>query len=588
MSRKYLAPALVSVVLLGVGLFVVARHLGWFEPDGDRPFGPGPFVAAPDDAYSNILPDDYVGPAACRECHATQHRQWSSHPHRLMNQLVSPAVVKGDFADHVWKVRDGVTVTFATRGGDHVMEVESPARPATRYKVTRTVGSRAMQFYIGVQTAGPEPADDRVYTTEHKLPFGYWFRLKRWLPVDDFDVTDDNDETLRDGVPVVRGVDRPPGFVTLSRSCLHCHNTYPEAYRLYRPRLNGLWDARVEAQFGALRSLLASRVAVDPNEDDFAAVADRLDSVKDLVTVGISCESCHLGGREHAARQKKIAFHPANPHVRVAATEPARPYTGERANPATSRSLCAQCHSATVEHHPNGAAIRNSAESKDLAAGSCLTQISCVHCHDPHVAGPPSGGPTLAAHLDACTKCHPRYASPEQAAAHSRHAAGVDCLDCHMPRVSHGLDAVVHTHKISPPVEATMVTTGSLNACNLCHLDRSVGWTLDELHRGWGRDLRGLAVPKRDEPAGPAWLAHPAGSVRLAATDAYTRLPAGKAEQATALRSLNDPNPTVRAFAVLSLERVLGRVLPPAEIDLAAAPAKRAAQIEAIRASLGK
>ena len=42
-----------------------------------------------------------------------------------------------------------------------------------------------------------EPAGDRVYTEEHKLPFGYWFRMKRWLPADYFDVGEDADALQR-------------------------------------------------------------------------------------------------------------------------------------------------------------------------------------------------------------------------------------------------------------------------------------------------------------------------------------------------------------------------------------------------------
>src|SRR5207253_2129060 len=141
-----------------------------------------------------------------------QHRLWSKHPHRFMNQLPGKESIKGDFAGRVWNVRPGYSVTFSTQESDYFMTVDRPAPPRTRYKVTRTVGSRFVQFYMGVQTEGAEPPGDRVYTTEHKLPFAYWFRMKRWLPADNFDVGGDDPEVIRDGFPVVEGVDHKASF----------------------------------------------------------------------------------------------------------------------------------------------------------------------------------------------------------------------------------------------------------------------------------------------------------------------------------------------------------------------------------------
>src|SRR5262249_40172872 len=153
---------------------------------------------------------------------------------------------------------------------------------------------------------------------------------------------------------------------------------------------------------------------------------------------------------------------------------------------------CAQCHSSTIPQYPNGAAIANSCEAGDMHGGACASQIRCVNCHEPHTAGEPSGGPTPAKHLRACVRCHTQYRDTEKATAHARHpiSAGVDCLDCHMPRYVQGVDEVSRTHRIAAPVERSMAAGGLPNACNLCHLDRSLNWTLSELERGWGRQMK--------------------------------------------------------------------------------------------------
>jgi hypothetical protein len=325
-----------------------------------------------------------------------------------------------------------------------------------------------------------------------------------------------------------------------------------------------------------------------------ANLSHQLKPDKDLVTLGISCEACHLGGREHARNNEAIRFAPTSPFVRLLAKDPGRPVTGERENPGSSLGICAQCHCAKVAVYPNGAGVANSREALDLRGGACASQIRCVNCHEPHTAGPPSGGPTPGRSLQACLRCHPAYRDEWKALAHARHplAAGVDCLDCHMPRYNQGVDGVVRTHHVAVPVEQSLASKGFANACNLCHLDKSVRWTLEELERGWKRRIKPGADwaagygGSLDRPAGGAWLtsAHP--PMRLVATHAYARSPLGKSQLPEVIRVLNDPVPLNRAFALFATEGLLGRSLLPTEVDIAAPPAVRARQVESLRRAI--
>src|SRR5947208_1647908 len=52
----------------------------------------------PSGQESNIHPSDYVGPESCKECHPTNYKSWSVHPHRWMNALAGKSTVKGDFS----------------------------------------------------------------------------------------------------------------------------------------------------------------------------------------------------------------------------------------------------------------------------------------------------------------------------------------------------------------------------------------------------------------------------------------------------------------------------------------------------------
>jgi hypothetical protein len=591
MYRKGVVAVLPLTLLVGGGLFATWYFEWWPTPEVVLT-GVGPRLSGPDESYSNILPADYVGPDACANCHKKQHQLWSGHPHRVMNQWANAVSVKGDFANHVWTVRPGYTVTFTTKANDYFMTVDRPSKERTQYKVMRTVGSRFVQYYIGVQTEGPQRAGDEVYTTEHKLPFGYWLRMKRWLPLAYFDVGEDADELLADGYPLVDGVDAPSKIVPYADTCVHCHNTYPHAYRLFRSNLAGFPDAVITPEMKALSASLADKVTVAPTRQAFAYLPFMVDPNKDLVTMGISCESCHLGGREHANLKKDISFFPTSPHVSVKAKSAAKTFTGKRRDPATSQGICAQCHSSRAEvTHPSGARIRNSGEALDLSSGACATQIRCTTCHEPHTPGVPSGGIDPPQHLDACMSCHEKYSTAEQNAGHSRHpeTANVNCMDCHMPRISQGLNEISRSHRIALPVEPSMISKGAPNACNLCHLDKSVRWTLDELKRGWGKTIEPLAqTPAEflDKPAGKVWMKSSQSITRMVAVNAYARTGLWKANVPEVLDSLNDSNTTNRSFGLFAVERILGRPLAATQIDILAGPAQRSKQAELLRATL--
>ena len=178
MRRRRVVLTLLGIFLAGGSALLLAWGFDRLPDWSARAEGVGPPLVGPDDHYSNILPNDYVGPGKCAKCHEAQHELWSKHPHRFMNQWAGPASVKGDFSGAVWEPRPGHPVVFSTVDGEYRMTVRRPGSKDTVSKVTRTVGSRFVQFYIGVQLEGDEPRSDERYATEHKLPFGYWLRLK--------------------------------------------------------------------------------------------------------------------------------------------------------------------------------------------------------------------------------------------------------------------------------------------------------------------------------------------------------------------------------------------------------------------------
>jgi len=362
----------------------------------------------------------------------------------------------------------------------------------------------------------------------------------------------------------------------------------PYAYRIYRRNFAGFLAGTVAAAIEPLSQALSHSSPVQATVEDFEALNGRLDPDEHLVTQGISCESCHFGGREHVAHQKKIRFLPASRFTQVTSHDPHHPLTDDRHNPQTVLGICVQCHSGSGDYFPNGASKGNSREAIDMHLGACGSELRCVDCHEPHTAGQPSGGIDNPQHVALCIRCHDKYQEPEARVAHSGHAVDgqVSCLDCHMPRYTQGLDEVIRTHRICAPVEEPMVKTGSANACNLCHLDKSLRWTLRELERGWGRKLEPApewdSYHSLDIPVGETWLESSDPALRLVATQSYARSPLGKQQLPRIVAALNDPVAINRVFAGFATCRLTNRQpheLP--EVDITAPPAERAAQIRA-------
>jgi len=578
---RVVAAVLFGALLMGMVAAAGARLTG--EPEVPAPARVDaraePAYPGGRDALSNILPEDYVGPDACRSCHRENYQRWQQHPHRKMNQRVSEAAVLGDFEDHVLRLESGVA-TFRHPSRDvFTLTLERPGQPRRSYRVTRTVGSRIKQQYAGVLTEGVPMGVNRP-DDEVVMPFGWAVRDRRWMPLDYFDD--------REGGAVDPFV---PTDTALRRACVYCHNTTPYLDRFGSRRHSAVgFDTQMRIDAPTLTSLLAERV-VGP-----AALWPDVDlrySLERVVTVGISCESCHFGARAHAVDEEDYRFGPSSPHLALLAPTPGAEFDRTTDNPRLVRGICRQCHASEGTGYPDGSSHGNSREALELESGACASQVACTHCHNPHVAGPPEGaGPDNPKQVAACTECHAPYAARSAAEAHARHTAEqASCLDCHMPRITVGIRRAVRSHRISVPGDPRMLGADAPNACNGCHLDRSIGWTLAELERGWGKHAgdgtTGLAHGAQDleRPAGDLWLHSDLVPLRKVAIELVSRRPGDDATRQL-LGMLDDPVNATRYYALMALERRVGRRLGRDEVDILAPAATRAQQIAALRRRL--
>jgi hypothetical protein len=233
---------------------------------------------------------------------------------------------------------------------------------------------------------------------------------------------------------------------------------------------------------------------------------------------------------------------------------------------------------------PDGQVRLSGREFSGLHQSPCYThgdtrkQMDCTSCHTMHTQDGTVPAEWRSQQMrpehrgnGACTQCHERFAEPAALAAHTHHApesAGSLCYDCHMPHTSTGLMKASRSHQITSPSVQSELATGRPNACNQCHLDRTLQWTADALEKNWGIAVPDLDDEQRTVAASVRWLLTGDAGLRLLAAWSYGWEPAQRTAGADWMapflgRLLDDPYYVVRFAAARSL-----RTLPEHADDL--------------------
>lgn len=529
-------------------------------------------------AESNITRADYSGPEACQKCHTANYDAWSKHPHRWMNALAGEATVKGDFSGNADIEYLGGKVHCDRDGDRYRMEL---ARGNVRrlYEITQTIGSRFYQYYVGRLLEGPEPSDHPRYTEAHVLPFGYWLDRHEWVPIVH---VHERDGFSQDYDPFVAHLGPPwknwgeycDNALDLYRAqCNFCHTTFPLGDMLVR-------DLQQMGRFVPVDLHLslpdyvsqATPELWNPHrnprnvpDEDFAAILRTyrvFEAREKAVTLGVSCEACHLGAKAHAEdKSQKPSFFPRSPALAV--QTPDRQLDFGRTHDNVNWA-CGRCHAGDRPLFAAGMSTWNSTEYSDAMQGSCYSKLTCVDCHNPHRGIGPKWTRTAAEDDASCLKCHDKFQPADARLAHTHHAAdseGSRCMNCHMPRLNEGLQDVVRTHAIFSPTKRNMIETNQPNACNQCHTDQPIDWTIDHLKKWYGASFNQFTVaknyPQRGSPAAINWLKSDKEFVRQVGADALTRTNSVWALPEL-VNMLDDPFRTNRQFTRIGLESMTG------------------------------
>jgi hypothetical protein len=516
-------------------------------------------------AESNIHPADYAGPESCRNCHEENYNSWSQHPHRWMNALAAETTVKGDFSGQASISYRGGTGDFFREGDNYRMRVKKNDVERV-YQITQTIGSRFFQYYVGRLIKGPESPWHRFYQEDHVLPFGYWLDRQEWLPAVHLgdEMADDKRPDDPYNPPTTPGV-----YAPYSHACNYCHTTFPLGDLLTRnPVLIGkhaprqlhlmLADYLKDAHPEILDSTRPAEQYADAELDAIFHRIAHSGASENGVTLGISCEACHLGSKQHVENKlKKPAFFPHSPHLSAESKGVEIDYGRTHTN---VNWACGRCHSGARPQYAAGMSTWNSTEYTDAMRGSCYSELRCIDCHNPHQKIGAKWSHTADEDDASCLRCHEKYAEAEARQNHTHHPAGSEgdrCMNCHMPRINEGLQDMVRTHTIFSPTRREMIEQNHANACNLCHTKKSIDWTSKHLFDWYGKTFSLFAYKDPGAAVALGWLDSEFQAVRMTAADALTRTNARWALPEL-IEALDDPYLTNRQFALIGLERMLG------------------------------
>ncbi len=522
-----------------------------------------------------VADQGYTMSGACRSCHPQQYDTWHASYHRTMTQVARPDNVVGDF-NNVTLTQDGQNFHLWTHEGERwvtsypTAAEEREAEPASGQRQDRKVvmmtGSHHMQFYWLASGESRKLA---------LLPFVYLIDEQEWIP-----------ETASFLQPP--GAKPASGLGQWNTNCIKCHVTHGQA-RAFGQQM----DTRV-VEFGIACEACHGPAEhhVDVNADPQRRYQFHLSQERDPTVIQPKrmskrlesqvCGQCHSITEFHDVEDERKWYATGYPYKPGDDLEQSRIVVQPKEisqHPRMQAILRGNPTFLRERYWADGMVRVSGREYNGLIESPCYThdrpeeRMSCMDCHVLH-QWPDDPRPTrewandqLGMGMDndqACLQCHDEYR--QQIESHSHHRAdsdGARCYNCHMPYTTYGLLKAIRSHQVDSPSVAASLRTGRPNACNQCHLDRSLEWTGRYLQEWY--DIPPVPLEKDDAGLAASILWTLRGDAGQRALMAWSmgwesaRQASGQSWLAPYLAELMvDPYDAVRFIAYRSLKRLAG------------------------------
>lgn len=529
-----------------------------------------------------VAADEYVSSRTCQACHPRNYATWHASYHRTMTQVAGPTAVVAPFNDIRLDLH-GRKYQLQRRGDEFWVEMDDPDWTADASRAGETGQPPRVQRRI-VMTTGSHHLQVYWYATGRgrkieQLPFDYRIDEQRWIP--------DHSSFVRPPWP--EGEKLPvaaPGQWDLG--CIQCHATHGQ------PRLNVEDEKNPDthvAEFGisceACHGPAEHHVSVNRNpqrryrfrrsgEPDPTIVQPARLSSRVSSQVCGQCHGIFSVNDAEGFHEWDRHGYPYRPGDELTKTRHVVRGTDDMSLPAMQQMLLHDPGYRLEDSFWSDGMVRVSGrEYNGLIETPCYQrgELSCFSCHSMHksVDDPRSlrewADDQLAPGMNgnqACLQCHTSFSSKvEDHTHHSRVSSGSQCYNCHMPYTTYGLHKAIRSHQVDSPSVLASVQTGRPNACNQCHLDKTLSWTAEHLERWYAVPQPELSDDERAVAASLLWtLRGDAGQRALMAWSMgweAAREAAGSGWMGVFLgQLLDDPYDAVRFIAYRSLHTLPG------------------------------
>ena len=567
------APAVVLLIAstgLGVALAVTA----------DR----GVRGSGVDNRPVQVESDGYVTSETCRSCHPSQYDTWYGSFHRTMTQVATPDTVRADFDGVRVRNTHGRPMSLERDGNELWAQFDDPAwtgpeasRPRIRRQVVMLTGSHHQNIYW--------------YATGHErglnvLPGVYLIKERRWAP--------------RSAVVL-----HPPGQSLAMLNghwnaiCIVCHTTlgktaFDTPYQSEPFEMQAIDTTVAEFGIGCESCHGPAQAHIEANRNPLRRYGLHLVDGGDSTIVQPSlldprrssqvCGQCHSVWEFYdveGEREANRAGLPYRPGDELRDTRFVAQPSVDRDSDQMLALLDSDPDFVQGSFWPDGTVRVSGREHNGLIDSPCFRNatepdrtLTCFSCHTMHKT--PEDRRTVAEWADthqlstdmdgndACLQCH----EPMRAdlTAHTRHgteSSGSSCYNCHMPYTSYGLLKTMRSHTISSPTATETAELGRPNACNLCHLDKTLSWTADRLDDWYGTPVPVMSDDERTVAASLLWILKGDAGLRALAAQSMGWTPAQQASGTSWMvphlgEALGDRYDAVRFIAARSLRSLPG------------------------------
>ncbi len=497
--------ALAASLIVGA---VVALGWGWIQSQAMR----GSKQAVTHRPVKKQTPG-FITSDSCRSCHPQHYASWKHSYHSSMTQLPDAESVQGDFEDAEAHF-EGATFRMMRKDSGYWVEMPALAedgradatRPPLMRKIELVTGSHHYQVYWF--SSGHTARMDQ-------FPLVWLIEERRWVPRESSFLA-----------PPHQGMSLEEG--RWNEGCIRCHATGSNPH----------WQNHFEmyptvAEFGisceACHGPAEEHVAINGNplrrysrrgneqDDETSILPTRLgDPLNSQV-----CGQCHSVNVEASVtlrekwRQEGFSYRPGDDLREerdvFRPTDPAMVEAYGGKDSAFIRNFFWSDGMIRVA----GREYNGLLETPCHQHGASDRRMSCFSCHQLHGdAGDERGlkawandqlKPEMRGN-QACLQCHDEVAN--DISAHTHHSPGSSgslCYNCHMPYTTYGLLTSIRSHQVDSPDVRTSLATGRPNACNQCHLDRTLDWAAHQLEDWYGVPRPELSAEEREVAGAVLW-----------------------------------------------------------------------------------